>query len=238
MSRKPSGPTPLAPEPTGPAPAERQEMARLLRIPAERDVPAGRQRLFKDCLMNEIDRMNGDAPDASRSRRRRFALVAVPLAVAATAVTVLAVGGIGGGSAAQPAHGTTGSAPTPSRQGLAIIAYNVRKDAGGVVTLTFMDRSRPTAARLQEDLRTMGVPVNVTSVPTAHGGTVSLLPASGVWTPGDPHAPFEMAATPQSVLRGERTYRFYPARIPHGSVLKLILALPRPLPTQTPTSAT
>jgi hypothetical protein len=41
-------------QPFEPTPAEREEMARLLPVPADRDLPGSRHRLFKDYLMTQI----------------------------------------------------------------------------------------------------------------------------------------------------------------------------------------
>lgn len=87
----------MSPRPQGPTPAEREEMARLLPFPAERDLPGGRHRLLKDRLMREV-RRNADAdPAASPARRRRLPFAAIPLAAGALAAVLalaLAAGGL------------------------------------------------------------------------------------------------------------------------------------------------
>ncbi|MFF3752434.1 CU044_5270 family protein [Streptomyces sp. NPDC002018] len=83
----------MSPEPPRPTPAEREEMVRLLPGPADRDLPGRRHQLLKDHLMREVRQHPATDEAASRPRRRRLALAAVPLAAGAVAV-VLATGGI------------------------------------------------------------------------------------------------------------------------------------------------
>ncbi|MFE2558124.1 CU044_5270 family protein [Streptomyces sp. NPDC059352] len=98
MSTTPSRPTP--PEPTPPAltpaeltPAERDEIARLLQVPSDRDLPVHRHEILKAHLLREI---RHDTTSAAEPRRgvRRLTLAAVPLAAGALAVTLLATGGL------------------------------------------------------------------------------------------------------------------------------------------------
>ncbi|MFI5618724.1 CU044_5270 family protein [Streptomyces sp. NPDC051567] len=78
----------MSPRPSRPAPAEREEMARLLPVPAERELPADRHRFLKDHLMHEV-RQN-TAAAAERRRRRRAWSVSVPLAAGALAAALAA----------------------------------------------------------------------------------------------------------------------------------------------------
>ncbi|MFF3404549.1 CU044_5270 family protein, partial [Streptomyces sp. NPDC002659] len=79
-------------KPSRPTPAEREEMARLLPVPAaERDLPGRRHQLLKDHVMREIQQTTAAATAKSRPRRR-LAFVAIPLAASAMAAA-LAVGG-------------------------------------------------------------------------------------------------------------------------------------------------
>ena len=76
-----------------PEPAEREELVRLLPVPAERDLPTDRQRLYREFLMRQITSDTDPSPAASpaatppaparRRRRARRTLIALPL-IAAT----------------------------------------------------------------------------------------------------------------------------------------------------------
>ncbi|WP_405984277.1 CU044_5270 family protein [Streptomyces sp. NBC_00872] len=81
-------------EPPRPTPAEREEMARLLPVPADRDLPGRRHQLLKDHLMREVRQRTTTDRTASRPLRRRLALAAVPLAAGAVAAVVLATGSL------------------------------------------------------------------------------------------------------------------------------------------------
>ncbi|MFI8829041.1 CU044_5270 family protein [Streptomyces sp. NPDC053431] len=84
----------MSPKPPRPTQAEREEMARLLPVPAERDLPGRRHRLLKDHLMREIQHNTDAAPALPRTRhRRRVTFAAIPLAAGAMALT-LATGGM------------------------------------------------------------------------------------------------------------------------------------------------
>lgn len=82
----------MSPKPPRPTQAEREELARLLPVPAERDLHGRRHRLLKDHLMREIQH-HTDAAATSRTWRRRLTFAAIPLAAGAMAVT-LATGGL------------------------------------------------------------------------------------------------------------------------------------------------
>nr|WSS65770.1 CU044_5270 family protein [Streptomyces sp. NBC_01177] len=91
---------------SGPERAEREELARLLPIPAERDLPPGRHLHHKDNLMRLIDQ-DGDRTTArprSRLLRPAVLLPAAGLALGGVLLTTLAVTG-------------QDSAPTPSAAG-------------------------------------------------------------------------------------------------------------------------
>jgi hypothetical protein len=159
----------------GPEPAEREEMARLLPVPAERDLPGNRRRLLKDCLMNEIQPAPAPANTLRPNRRRRLALVAVPLAAAAVfgVVTARAAGhsGTSGRADAQAApHTATDAAPStaasPAKDEpieITNAAYTLKRTGSGEVDLSISDGTGrlldlPT---LQRDLNRMGVPALV-----------------------------------------------------------------------------
>ncbi|MFF9512482.1 CU044_5270 family protein [Streptomyces sp. NPDC014724] len=103
----------MSPKPPMPTQAEREEMARLLPVPAERDLPGRRHRLLKDHLMREIQHGTDAAAKPCARHRRRLTFTAIPLA-AAMAVA-LATGGV------FDQHPTAGPSPTvasgPSARG-------------------------------------------------------------------------------------------------------------------------
>ncbi|MFE3762343.1 CU044_5270 family protein [Streptomyces sp. NPDC059104] len=120
--------------PSRPEEAEREEMARLLPVPAERDLPPGRHLHHKGILMQQIrhDQQNSPADTADR-RGRRFLrpVILVPVAAMAAAgilITSLAMGG----------HGP--SAPSADRS-VSVQAGN----AGGARAL--LDRIATVASR-------------------------------------------------------------------------------------------
>ncbi|MEU6220199.1 CU044_5270 family protein [Streptomyces sp. NPDC047022] len=84
MSRKSSRPTP----------AERAEIARLLPVPADRDLFPGRHRLLKAHLLDEIQKGTG-ASSFSRRSGRRLAFVLAPV-VAGAMAAALAIGALPG----------------------------------------------------------------------------------------------------------------------------------------------
>jgi hypothetical protein len=90
---------------------ELSELARLLPVPAARDLPAGRQRTLQEHLMTELRQMEPETPprDAAPHRKHRYGLIAVAASgvlAAAVAATVILAG------QATPAHPT--SAPKVS----------------------------------------------------------------------------------------------------------------------------
>ncbi|MFB7358572.1 CU044_5270 family protein [Streptomyces gardneri] len=100
--------------PSRPTPAEHEEIARLLPVPAERDRPARHHQALKDQLLREFRQ---DAAPAAKPRFgvRRLTLVAVPLAAGALAVTLATNGASGPTPGAEPnvavAPGSAGKAP-------------------------------------------------------------------------------------------------------------------------------
>ncbi|MFB7590052.1 CU044_5270 family protein [Streptomyces sp. NPDC056169] len=81
--------------PSRPTPAEREEMARLLPVPAERDRPGRHHQALKDQLLREFrqDATPAAAPAAKRRFGvRRLTIAAVPLAAGALAVTLATSG--------------------------------------------------------------------------------------------------------------------------------------------------
>ncbi|MGW3493770.1 CU044_5270 family protein [Streptomyces sp. NPDC001020] len=103
----------MSPKPPRPTQAEREEMTRLLPVPAERDLPGRRHRLLKEHLMREIQQSTDAAAKPWTRHRRRLAFTAIPLA--AGMAVALAVGGV------FEQHPTAGSGSTvasgPSARG-------------------------------------------------------------------------------------------------------------------------
>lgn len=68
----------------------RAELARLLPVPAERDLPAHRQQALKEHLMSEL-RLAGSPPAGPATHRRRRPAIVVAIAAAAVAAAALAL---------------------------------------------------------------------------------------------------------------------------------------------------
>ncbi|MFF7736602.1 CU044_5270 family protein [Streptomyces sp. NPDC007984] len=101
MSRKPPRPTQ----------AEREEVARLLPAPAERDLPGHRHQNLKDQLMREFQHSTAAATEPRRRYRRRLAWAAVPLVAGSLAVAV-AMGGAPDQSSSTSQGRAVGSGPS------------------------------------------------------------------------------------------------------------------------------
>ncbi|GAA3931016.1 hypothetical protein GCM10023085_10500 [Actinomadura viridis] len=134
-----------------PDPDEREELARLLPGPVERDLPSGRHRRIQEFVMSQIDQDPRPAeqparpdhsarPDQSeqsarpprRSSKRRPVLLASALtAVASTAAAVVVIGGGGsGGAAGEPGHGpATSAATSPSGRQILLAAAGTAERA-------------------------------------------------------------------------------------------------------------
>ncbi|MGW6393452.1 CU044_5270 family protein [Streptomyces sp. NPDC055103] len=80
--------------PSRPTPAEREEFARLLPVPAERDRPGRHHQALKDQLLREFRQDTAPAAPAVKPRfnARRLTIAAVPLAAGALAVTLATSG--------------------------------------------------------------------------------------------------------------------------------------------------
>jgi hypothetical protein len=79
------------------------DLARLLRVPAERDLPAGRRHLIKEHLMTELRTGQPAKRPAARTRRpRRTALTAAGVGLLAGAAAVASVIGLTGHSGSHP----------------------------------------------------------------------------------------------------------------------------------------
>ncbi|MEU7446619.1 CU044_5270 family protein [Streptomyces diastaticus] len=101
---------------SGPDRAEREELARLLPAPAERELPPGRHLHHKDTLMRLIDQDGDRVPARPRPRLLRPAVLlpAVGLALGGVLLTTLAVTGRDGAPTPATA-GTASRAPAPPR---------------------------------------------------------------------------------------------------------------------------
>ncbi|SDQ57060.1 hypothetical protein [Thermostaphylospora chromogena] len=142
-------------------PDEREELARLLPLPAEPELPSGRHRILKEFVMSEIR-----ATEAQPRRRLpRLAVLAPALTLAAAAV-VAAPLVFGGG---QP-------------------AYAVSKNQDGTLTITINEAKDPKA--LEATLRDMGVNAVVDYIPigkrcTPQPRSTEFLPREEVMNPAD-----------------------------------------------------
>ncbi|WP_406149672.1 CU044_5270 family protein [Streptomyces sp. NBC_01012] len=112
---------------SGPERAEREELARLLPAPAERDLPPGRHLHHKDTLMHLIDQDGERATARPRPRLLRPAVLlpAAGLALGGVLLTTLAVTGQDSGPAPS-AGGTAAAAP----QGAAVLLERIASVAG------------------------------------------------------------------------------------------------------------
>lgn len=213
--------------PVGPTPAERQELARLLAIPAERDLPEGRREHLKEFLMHEIEQTSGTPqsatepgaplPDARRPRRWKPAAAGVLVAaVAAVAAVALSAGGGDTGHAQAPA------ASAPHR--ITTDDYVLAQQSGGRVRISFTKGPRLfDAEKFQADLRRMGVPALVL-------GRAQVCAVTRTGEPAPPPVEVPVHDAPESVFRVEENgagiaYVVRPAGIPHGSELALITRL-------------
>ncbi|WP_329088708.1 MULTISPECIES: hypothetical protein [unclassified Streptosporangium] len=114
-----------------------EELARLLPVPVERDLPAGRRRPLKEFLMTEIHQ---DAQPAGPKWRLPRPALLVPLLAVAAAVAVAAPPALGGGA-----------------------AHAVSKNDDGTIFITINEARDPKS--LQADLRDMGLNAVVDYIP-------------------------------------------------------------------------
>ncbi|MET9673112.1 CU044_5270 family protein [Streptomyces sp. NPDC006482] len=109
--------------PPRPTPAEHDEIARLLPVPAERERPGRHHQLLKDQLLREFRQDAAPAAAKPRFGVRRLTIAAVPLAAGALAVTLATGGQLDPRPGADPlaavtpdssASGRTGGQATPA----------------------------------------------------------------------------------------------------------------------------
>jgi hypothetical protein len=103
---------------------ELSELARLLPVPAPRDLPAGRQRILQEHLMTEIHQMEPKSHPRTvgPGRKRRYGLVAVGVSTALAAAVAATVFITGQGAPARPTTAPTPTAPETAAVLLAKIA--------------------------------------------------------------------------------------------------------------------
>ena len=89
------------------------ELARLLPVPEERDLPADRKQILKEHLMTEL-RQAGGTGTGKRARRPRRPVLVAGAVLAAAAAAVTAVVGTNAWSARPPARPHAG--PPASRR--------------------------------------------------------------------------------------------------------------------------
>lgn len=181
----------MSPKPPRPTPAEREEMARLLSVPAERDLPGGRHHLLKDYVMREIQQ-NAESAEAKkpttwlsysrRSGRQRFGLrLALPAGLAA------AVAGIA--LTALPAQTAA--------------AYTLQDTSDGTVKLTIVNPGgKIDLDRLQAELDKLGVHSRV------YAGDPDCRDSSASATPAPETSPSSLApdASPSQPLAWDITF--------------------------------
>jgi hypothetical protein len=103
---------------------ELSELARLLPVPAARDLPAGRQLILQEHLKTEIRQMEPKSRPraAGPGRRRRYGLVAVGVSTALAAAVAASVFITGQGAPARPTTAPTPTAPETAAVLLAKVA--------------------------------------------------------------------------------------------------------------------
>ncbi|MEU3693558.1 CU044_5270 family protein [Streptomyces narbonensis] len=102
--------------PSRPTPAEREEIARLLPVPAERDRPGRHHQALKNQLLREFRQDTAPAAAKPRFGVRRLTIVAVPLAAGALAVTLATNGASGPSGPAPGARPNAAAAPGSDRK--------------------------------------------------------------------------------------------------------------------------
>lgn len=107
-------------------------LARLLAVPAERDLPAGREQALREHLLSELRPAGRPSPDRGRRRAGRSALVAGAVA-GAVAVAAVIVAGHSGPAQLAPKTAAPGSSGIPSPAAAAsaaqLVAYATRAAA-------------------------------------------------------------------------------------------------------------
>ncbi|WP_327290557.1 hypothetical protein [Streptomyces sp. NBC_01198] len=134
-------------QPNGPSPAEREELARMAPVPADRDLPAGRRPVLKEHLMHEIEQT---AAAPAPRRRRRLTAIAVPVAIAAAVGVAFTVLGSTGAKPSQAAGGTT--------EKIVNANYTLEKGRDGWVEVSVKITSKLDQAKIRADFERVGIP--------------------------------------------------------------------------------
>jgi hypothetical protein len=109
--------------PTQPGSSDRDELARLLPEPAERDLPSGRHQRLQEFVMSQIQQdLRPASPAPRRSKRPVFLAGALAAAAAATTAVVISAGGSGGSGPV-----TTPASPLSARQVLFAAAVTAER---------------------------------------------------------------------------------------------------------------
>lgn len=103
---------------------EPAELARLLPVPAARDLPAGRQRILQEHLMTELHQTEPKSPPraAGQRRKRRYGLVAVAGSAALAAAVAVTVFTTGSGTSGRPRSSQASGAPTAPETAAVLLA--------------------------------------------------------------------------------------------------------------------
>jgi hypothetical protein len=123
--------------PIQPGSSDRDELARLLPEPAERDLPSGRHQRLQEFVMSQIQQDLRPAEQPPRRSRRPVALAGALAAVAAAAVAAVAIGA--GGSGGSGAGSTAPATPRLSgRQVLLAAATTAEREPAGTGTYWYV----------------------------------------------------------------------------------------------------
>lgn len=103
---------------------EPAELARLLPVPAARDLPAGRQRILQEHLMTELHQTEPKSrPRAAGQRgKRRYGLAAVAGSAALAAAVAVTVFTTGSGTPGRPGSSQASGAPTAPETAAVLLA--------------------------------------------------------------------------------------------------------------------
>ncbi|GAA4618312.1 hypothetical protein GCM10023195_82220 [Actinoallomurus liliacearum] len=126
--------------PTQPGRDDREELARLLPPPAERDLPSGRHREVQEFVMAQIrEELQSTGPAPRRTHARRPVVIGAALTAVAGATAVAVVigttggggGSVGGGSSHAPSSPTHSTASLSGRQVLLAAASTAERAPAG-----------------------------------------------------------------------------------------------------------
>jgi hypothetical protein len=120
---------------------ELSELARLLPVPAARDLPAGRQRILQEHLMTELHPMEPKSRPraAGQHRKRRYGLVAVAGSAALAAAVVVTVLQTGQANPARPTSVPKARATPTAPETAAVLLAKVAEAAASQPAPTVRD---------------------------------------------------------------------------------------------------